>query len=123
MDVNLAPLLNYGLELLAMIFMALGSWAASWLAQKFKLDSLEPELDRIINEGVRFARRHVKSLLGDQVGVQVDNEIAGKALQYVADNGPKTAKKLGYTTEQLRARIEAYLDVQDEGSNAVSRGD
>jgi len=118
MDVNLAPLMNYGVEILGMVLMALGSWAASWLAHKFKLDSLEPELDRIITEGVRFARRQVKGLVGNQVGVHVDNEIAGKALQYVADNGPKTAKKLGYTPEQLRARIEAYLDVANEADNA-----
>lgn len=117
-DVNFQPVIDYGLEILSALLLGLASWGVSWLTRKFKLDALAPELEKIVDEGIKFGVGKVRRFAGDKASFDVHNEAASEALNYVLRNGPKTAKKLGYSPEQLRDKILSRI----EGDNVASAG-
>lgn len=108
--VNLQPVLDYGLEALAALLLGLASWGTTWLARKLKLDALAPELEKIVDEGIRFGKSKAKLLAEKNSHVDIQNKAVAEALNYVLRNGPVTAKKLGYSPEQLRDKILAKIE-------------
>ena len=120
--VNFQPLLSQGMEILGMVLLALASWAATWLARKLKLDSLAPELERIVEEGVKYGTNKLKRLASDKGKVDVQSEIAAEALGYVTRNGPKAMKALGYSQEQIRDKILSRIKPDGEEDDQASAG-
>jgi hypothetical protein len=120
--VNFQPLVNNVLQIVAMVLMALGSWAAAWLARKFKLDALSPELEKLIHEGVQFGTNKLKRLAKGKTKVDVHSDIAEEALGYAVRNGPKLIRKLGYNKEQLRDKILSKILPDEDAHDQASAG-
>ena len=120
--VNLQPLFNHALQLLGLVLMGIGSWAAKWLGNKFKLDSLSPELEKLVHEGVQFGTNKLKRLASSRAKVDVGSEIAAEALSYVTRNGPRMIKKLGYSQEQLRDKILSQIAPDEQSDDQATAG-
>ena len=103
---------NIVLWLLSIIIPIIGAFACkaiNYLAEKYKMDAYVPEFEKIIQEGVDFGEKIAIEFLGD-ASVDIENETIATALEYVNNNGPKLAKKLGFSQEQLTDKIEAKLN-------------
>lgn len=110
--VDLKPLLDVGLQILAAVLLALGSWAATWLVKKLKLSAdseVRLYLDQALQRGVTYAVEHARTRGADLARVEVRNEIVAKAASYAATRVPDALKHFNVTPEQVKAMVIARL--------------
>ena len=116
MDVDLTPLLDILLQTAATILMALASWAALAIRNKFKIDvdvSKGGILQNAIEKGVDYARGFIVGADG-RVNIHVKNLMVGMALNYVKGKVPEMIKHFGIDDNSLTEMIEARLNPKIE---------
>lgn len=111
MEAEISELLMYLIQGLGAVLLGVGSVVAKKVGDYVggeTGDKLERYLDKIIAEGVSYAKKQGKK---EAKGSSVDtgSRAANMAIQFVAENAPKTLKKLGYTHKQLEQRVESWL--------------
>lgn len=111
---DLSPILNTGIEILAIVLMVAASWAVTALARRLGVEA-QGELAGIaqdaIERGVLFAAELATQRSEDINKVAVRNDLVREAAQYVTESVPRTLKRLGIDpdTEEGRLQIEKMV--------------
>lgn len=116
MDVDLAPLVETALQMVATILMAVAAWAAAMIRTKFKIDvdvSKGGILQNAIDKGVDYARGFIVGTDG-RVNIHVKNMMVGLAVKYVISKVPETLQHFNIDENSLAEMIEARLNPKIE---------
>ncbi len=110
--IDLNPIFQVLIELLAAGLMASGTWAIARLSTKLKLSSdseVRKYLQDAMERGVSFAVGVAKEKTKDMNEVEVRNEIVRDASNYVIAKTPDALKSLGVTNEAVQDLVRARL--------------
>ncbi len=110
--VDLSPILDVIVQLLAAGLMGLGSWAIARLSTKLKLSSdseVRKYLQEALERGVSFAVGVASEKSKDLSEVEVRNEMVRDAANYVITKTPDALKSLGVTDEAVQDLVRARL--------------
>ncbi len=105
---------NIIVGIVGLVFSALSVLAGkalNYLAEKYKLDAYAPEFENILDEALDFGESlAMEAIAKKDIGeIEIENETLANALEYVSNNGPKLAKKLGFSQEQIEDKLAAKL--------------
>ncbi len=109
---DISPIFDVLLELLATVLMALGTWGITLLSRKLKLSNdseirnyLEKALERAVDNATERAREAGK----DYTQIEVRHELLRDAAQYIVNRTPDAVKHFnlspGDVDELVRARL------------------
>ncbi len=110
--VDLKPLLDIGLQLLAAVLLALGTWAVTWVVRKLKLSAdseVRAYLDAALRRGIDFAIEKAQRNGEDIARVSVRSRMAADALNYAVAHVPGALRHFQLTPEKVRDLIVARL--------------
>lgn len=116
MDVDLTPLLDTGLQLIAGVLMAFLTWVAAKAKQKFDVDIDTAKggiVDHAIDKGVDYARGMIVGTDG-RVDIHVKNAMVALAVKYVMGKVPETLEHFGIDEHSLTERVLARLNPKVE---------
>lgn len=112
--IDLSPILNIGIEILAIVLMVVASWAVTALARRLGVEA-QGELASIAQDAVQhavaFAVRMARERGDDTAKLAVQSEVLREAVGYVIESVPKTLERLGIDPDTVegRARIEKMV--------------
>ena len=114
--IDFGPLVVVGIEVLAGLLLAVGSWGAYKLTQYLDLKNEEQlrnvvmsAIERGVNYGKNKALEEVKD--ADWAEYETKNKLVGHAAQYVLTKVPNAVKKFKLTEDQIKDLVLAKLDV------------
>lgn len=114
MSIDLSPLFDLGVELLAAVVSTAALWALARLTRWLKIDGdakanamLHAAVERAVAAAAGRARTEIAAR---GVTLSVRRAIAGEAVGYLAKHLPDTLKRLGATPEVVAAIVGARLD-------------
>ncbi len=117
--VDLTPVIDYGVQVLTGVLVAVASGAVAMIGRKFKIagdiaDEIHAteKLERAIQLGFNYARRKT----GFEISkIEVKSKLVAMAIEYILPKIPNALKKLGISPESLAERIESRFSELDEG--------
>ena len=112
MEIDLTPVLDMGIDLLAVVLMGLGTWALAKLGRKFGLeadDQIRLVLQEALEKGVGYARERAREQGDDFARIEVRNAAAATAANYVIGRVPQAAAHFGLNEDGLRELVRARL--------------
>ncbi len=113
MNIDLAPVLQPLMEILVAVALTLGTFAIKTLADKFGLErdgQLASLLEDSLRDGIRVAEKRLGRSIRD-ADVNVQNEVAGEAADWVIENVPKAVRRLvPGGREALKEKARAYAE-------------
>lgn len=112
MEIDVTPVLNLGIDLLALVLMALGSWAIARLGRKFGLeadDQIRVYLGEALVSGIGWAKEQARKRSQDMARIEVRNKLAAEAAGYVIERVPDAVKRFGLDRQRIEKLIEARL--------------
>lgn len=110
--VDLSPLLNYGLEAIGMILLALASWATLWLKNKFKIDvddKTRAYLTDAIDNAIQYAVKKTEAAVDPLAKIQVKDARVSAAADYLVAHVPDALAHFKVTPDALERLIIAKL--------------
>lgn len=112
--IDLTPLADVGVELLAAVVSAVALWALGRLMRWLKIDGdakANALLHAAVDRAVAAAAGRVRAEIASR-GLTVDlrSTLAAEAAAYLVANVPDTLKRLGATPETVSAVVSARLD-------------
>lgn len=118
MMIDLAPLASVGLELVAAVLMAVGSYAV-WRLNRFlglREDSeVRAYLDGALHQAVEYGLEKAAPAAG-KLSVKTRNEVVASAASYAAAAVPDALARFNITPERLGDMIRARLKVHEPRS-------
>ncbi len=111
MEIDIAPLLEYGLQLIAAVVLAIVGRLGMMANTKFKTDidvSKGGIVDNAINRGVDYALSMVKGSDG-KVNIYVRNHLVALAAKYAMAKVPETLAHFNISEERLKEMVEARM--------------
>lgn len=112
MEIDLTPVLDAGIDLLALVLMALGSWAIARLGRKFGLESddrIRVYLGEALVSGIGWAKEQARKRSEDIAHVEVRNKLVAEAAGYVIERVPGAVNRFGLDRQRIEKLIEARL--------------
>ena len=112
MEIDFTPVLDMGIDLLAVVLMGLGTWALAKLGRKFGLeadDQIRLVLQEALEKGVGYARERAREQGDDFARIEVRNAAAATAANYVIGRVPQAAAHFGLNEDGLRELVRARL--------------
>lgn len=112
MDIDLSPILGVGIDLLAVVLMALGGWALAKLGRKFGLeadDQVRVYLNEALERGVGWAKEQARKRAEDFARIEVRNQAVAEVANYVIERVPSAVKHFGLDRARVESLIEARL--------------
>lgn len=111
MEIDISPLLDVGIELLAGILLALGSFAvwkvSTWLKLK-EDDAVRGYLNEALARAVEYGKVEAKKA-GARTTVKIENVTVAAATQYAVERVPDALARFKITPEALTSMIRARL--------------
>lgn len=117
--IDLGPILDQVVMLLAAALLAVGTWAVKKVSDKFGLendDKIRQYLLSAVERGVEFGKHKAEEAVGDADWSKVDvkNEMVAYAATYVLTKVPDAVKRFNLTEEGVRDLILAKLGASNE---------
>ena len=112
MDIDLTPILNLGIDALAVVLVALGGWVLARLGRKFGLeadDQVRVYLGEALAGGVGWAKEQAKRRSEDIAHVEVRDRAVAEAGNYVIARVPDAVRHFGLNQTKVEALIAARL--------------
>ena len=112
MEIDLSPVLDVGIDLLAFVCMALGSWAIARLGRKFGLDAddrVRIYFSPALAGGIGWATEQARKRSADIALVEVRGRLVAEASNYVIERVPDALNRFGLDREGIEKLIEARL--------------
>lgn len=116
MEIDLTPILEVAIDSLAVVLMALGAWALEKLGRKFGLeadDQIRLVLREALEKGVGYARERAREQGYDFARIDVRNEAAANAANYVISRVPDAVSHFGLDADGLRELVRARFGGAD----------
>jgi len=111
-EIDLTPLLDVGLQILAGILLAVGTWAVSKIAKKVGIevdDAARAYVREAIQGGIDYAVKAAKAAGKDVTKIEVKNELVADAVNYVLAQVPDGIRKLNLTQENVENLVRRHL--------------
>ena len=112
MEVDLSPILNVAIDLLAVVLMALGTWALAKLGRKLGLeadDQVRLYLNDALERGIGWAKEKATRDAQDLARVEVRNKAVAEAVNYVIERVPDALKHFELDEQRVKKLVEARL--------------
>ena len=112
MEIDLTPILNIAVDLLAVVLMTLGGWAVARLGRKFGLeadDQVRVYLNEALASGIGWAKERAKSKGEDFATIEVRSQAVADAANYVIERVPAAVRHFKLDEARVRQMIEARL--------------
>ncbi len=112
MEIDLTPILDVGIDFLAVVLMALGTWALAKLGRKFGLeadDQVRIYLNEALERGVGWAKEQARNRADDFARIEVRNQAVAEAANYVIERVPSAIRHFGLDRARVEKLIEARL--------------
>lgn len=110
--VDITPLLNTLIDLLAVVALTVGTWAAHKYGTKVGIEKdseIRKYLDEAILNGINFAATKLKAA-GDNIDeIELKNQRLAEAANYVVKGVPDALKHFKIDEARLKTLIEARL--------------
>jgi hypothetical protein len=120
--IDLSPLLQQLLELLAVALLVMTTWIANstrkWVGEK-NSELLGARLKETIKNGIAYGVNHIEK---EKPTINVKDSITAYAAQYVIDRVPDTLKHFNITQDSLAKMIEArlgFIEVSEASSGGA----
>lgn len=112
MGIDLSPILNLGIDLLAVVLMALGTWALARLGRKFGLESddrIRVYLDEALMRAVDWAKEKARQRGEDLAVIEVRHKAIAEAANEVIARVPDAVRHFGLDEARVTKLIESRL--------------
>lgn len=112
---DFTPFLNYGIELLAVVLVAIAGFAYRKLASRFDwLDELDADVvvEDYIERAIAHGKKKAKAF-AEKKGKNVDlgqPEVVDTMVNYIMERAPKALKKVGFTRDRVRELLLERLE-------------
>jgi len=111
-DIDLSPVINIVVMLLAGLLSAVGAWALAAVRRKFDIDAqsqLGQVMDQALNRGLDYAVQRARALGVAHAKVPISNELLATAATYVIGAVPRTMQQLGVSERDIVDKLTARL--------------
>lgn len=120
---DLSPILNTGIQILAAVLLAAGSWAIGRLVQKLKLDgdaSVRAYLETALQVGISAAAARAKAAGASLAHPTVRSQAVADVVNYVTPKVPDALARFGITPDHLASMVTARLDAAFPSGEAAA---
>jgi hypothetical protein len=100
--------MEYLIEIAGAILLGVGTWALTWLSEKWKLDGLAPEFEDLLGKAVQYGERKAKQMVPDDP--DFDNQVLDLAVDFVLDTAPQLLKQLDIDADVVEKYVEAKME-------------
>lgn len=110
--IDLSPILTDVIQALAVLLLALGSWAIKKLMTKLGLehdDKIRGYLEEALLNGIEFAKKKAGDAAQSLHSIEVKDKVVADAANYVAKGVPDALRHFGITDERLKEMLLARL--------------
>lgn len=110
--IDITPLVNVGLELLAGALLALGSWAVARLAGKIGIemdDKARAYVREAVTGGLDYALKEAKRAGQDLGHIEVRNALVASAANYVVAQVPDGVRRLKLSRGNVENMVRRLL--------------
>lgn len=110
--IDISPLLNYGIEIFALVLLGILIWGVKKAADYFHIkiaDSDRALIEQALRNGVAYAQKMAEQWADKHDKIEVQNKMVAVASNYVLSHAPETATKLGISETKLAEKIIARL--------------
>ena len=111
MEVVLAPLAGYLIEIILAVLAVIAAWVGSKVRDKFGVET-DSKLNAVINEALQAGLAYAQVKLeegGNKLTYETKNEFVATAVEYIVKGVPNALNHFAITPERLAEMVEARL--------------
>lgn len=112
MEIDFTPIIDVGIDVLALILMAIGTWALAKLGRKFGLeadDQVRVYLGEALVGGIGWAKEQARKRSQDIARIEVRSRLVAEASNYVIERVPDAVNRFGLDRDRIEKLVEARL--------------